>query len=281
MMLAIEFGSRQRGDFNLSSDKDILLLASSWEQITIETREHTLAGFSVSAFLFDKAVYLIKSGNLFFKHICDEGVLVFGSQDQYQALISQWHPANNYSKEIDENIDLLEVLTFAPSTYSGIIVIVDILISSVRNILIRRLADQGCYVFSWSQVFKEAQERGMIKNEDIQVFLIARYLKNQYRQGIVPVIPQSYLEYILNGAQRAFNISFKLKFARRMEMRSLPEKYCDGSYKQLRALELMCAEYGFHKSLGSLLLLTSQPAYFCANGPIKAYQRSKALSQSN
>ena len=107
----------------------------------------------------------------------------------------------------------------------------------------------------------------MIKKEDVLLFLTARHLKNRYRQGDMPHVSLSYLERLMDGAQRAFGIVRGFRFAGRTAIRSLPERFYDGTYKQLRALELMCAEYGFDGSLSTLLAWIRQPSYFCANGP--------------
>ncbi len=266
-MLTIEFGSSRRGDFDLTSDRDLLLIASDWEQITSETAKKTTEGYSVSAFLFDKAAYLIKSGSLFFKHICDEGVLVSGSEKNYRELFSGWRAAADYRDELYENIDLLEVIRFAPATPAGVAAIVDILISSVRNILIRRLACSGKYVFSWRNVLAAAEKRDIIKAEDVRLLLMARHFKNCYRQGIVASLPMTYLDALLEASSRACGIPLRLQFATRAELRLLPEKYGDRSYKQLRAVELMCAEYYFDSALKPLMTFVRRPAYFCANGP--------------
>lgn len=266
-MLSIKFGSRPRGDSDFLSDKDILLLASGWDQINIAMEEKAAEGFSVSAFLYDKAVFLTKNGNLFFKHICDEGILVSGSSEYFQWLISQWQASNNYYNEIYENLDLLEVICFTPQSNEGVIVAVDILISSVRNILIRRLANQGEYVFSWRKIFITACRRGMIKKEDVLLFIKARQLKNQYRLGKIPQVSLNYFESLLIAATRACGSALRQQFTYRAKLRSLPEQFVDGTYKQLRAIELMCAEYSFHQSTDTLLALVRQPAYFCANGP--------------
>lgn len=273
MMLAIEFGSGRRGDCDLTSDRDLLLIGTDWKQVTSEAAKKSADGFSISAFLFDKATYLVGTGNLFFKHICDEGILVSGSEDRYHGLIAGWQAASDYRDEVRENLDLLEVIHFIPQSAEGVVVAVDILISSVRNVLIRRLASCGEYVFSWSQVFDEAEKRCMIQRTDIPLFLAARHIKNRYRQGSIPALPVSYLEALLKASNRACGVTLKPRFASRVELRSLPEKYADGSYKQLRAMELMCAEYFFDKALDPLLSFVRQPAYFCANGPNIPLQR--------
>lgn len=276
MMLAIEFGSSKRGDGDLTSDRDLLLIGSDWEEIASESVRKSAEGFSISAFLFDKASYLVSSGSLFFKHICDEGLLVSGSKDRYQTLIAGWQAASDYRDEVCENLDLLEIIHFIPQSTAGVVAVVDILISSVRNILIRRLACSGEFFFSWSQVFAEATKRQMIKEGDVQLFLTARHIKNKYRQGCIPSLPSWYLEALLDAANRACGVTLKPRFAPRAELRSLPERFTDGSYKQLRALELMCAEYSFDQALDRLICLIRHPAYFCANGPNITLQRTSS-----
>jgi hypothetical protein len=273
MMLVVEFGSRRRGDYHFSSDKDLLVLASNWEEIKQETEKRKLQGYSVSAFLLGKASYLVKTGSLFFKHIADEGTLIWGPQHEYQQLISRWRPARSYDDDIAENLDLLEVLDFIPVSHFGFLVTVDILISSVRNILIRKLARYGMYIYSWNEIFQAAQKHGMIKVDDISVFLRARHLKNLYRQGDRQRVTLSFLERLLDGAERACGASLRFGFPGREEIRSLPERFDDGTYKQLRALELMCAEYSFDASLGVQLAWIRQPSYFCANGSNKPLAR--------
>ncbi|CAK8717009.1 hypothetical protein GCAAIG_06420 [Candidatus Electronema halotolerans] len=272
-MLVIEFGSGRRGDCDLTSDRDILLIGTDWQKISYESAKWCINGFSVSTFLFDKASYLASKGNLFFKHIFDEGVLVFGSEARYRELKDRWQAAADYWDEVRDNLDLLEVIHFIPQTSAGIAVAIDILISSVRNILIRRLACDGKYVFAWGKVFVEANKRQMIKKEDIHLFMTSRCLKNKYRQGFIQNLPLSYLEALLEASNRACGVMLRPNFAYRAALRSLPEKYLDGTYKQLRALELMCAEYLFDKSLDPLMSIVRTPAYFCVNGPAKSIRR--------
>ena len=62
----------------MSSDRDILLIASNWDQLAKEKALRTAEGYSVSCFTKNASSYLIETGSLFFKHVIDEGVLVHG-----------------------------------------------------------------------------------------------------------------------------------------------------------------------------------------------------------
>ena len=183
-------------------------------------------------------------------------------------------------REIEENLDLLEIMNFIPHTNAGCAAAVDILISSVRNILIRKLANHGEYVFSWEQILRAARRHGMIGSDDAPVFLAARHRKNLYRQGILPRTELGYLERLVEGADKVFESHTGCRFARRPVLRALPDRCGEGTYKQLRALELVCAEYEFDHSLGRLIAMVRQPSYFVANGPSRAMQRTSANGTS-
>jgi hypothetical protein len=268
-MFVVGYGSRRRGDYRKLSDKDVLLIASNWKKLSTEKSRWKREGFSVSCCTTNRATYLIRAGSLFFKHIIDEGFLLRGSCNDFDRLAKQWHPAGRYEDEIEDNLDLLEILHFIPKSNAGLSATLDIVISSVRNILIRKLASMGNYVFSWGGVLGTAVRRGLIKPEDIPVFLIARDMKNIYRQGIILNLSLTYIERLMEGAERAFGNSTKYRFAPRKYIQELPERYRDGTYKQLRALELLCAEYSFDLSLKLFLQWVREPSYFCANGPNK------------
>lgn len=266
-MLSIEFGSRQRGDSDRSSDRDILLIASNWEQLAKEKALRTAQGYSVSCFTNDTSSYLVESGSLFFKHVIDEGVLVHGSEMEYLSLTRKWSPAKNYQEEIDSNIDLLEVLDFVPETTGGIVAAVDIIICSIRNILIRKLAHAGIYVFSWKHVLDNAAEMGLICEESTKTFLLARAIKNLYRQGHIKPIPLSFVDHLVDGSKHVFDGRLNFNISTRSKIQTFTDKCCDGSYKQLRAMELLCASYDFDPSMQDYLNWIKEPSYFKARGP--------------
>ena len=177
-MLVIDFGSRKRGDFDLSSDKDRLIISDNWNEMINEKAAQQRNACSVSCFTMNRTQYLISKGNLFFKHIKEEGILISGSPEQYNNLMKLWEPAASYTNEIEQNLDILDLLAFTPRFRLGLTIAVDIIISSVRNILIKRLAALGIYVFAWGNIFQAAVSLGQIRENDKAIFFIARKIKN-------------------------------------------------------------------------------------------------------
>lgn len=264
-MLIIEFGSSKRGDLDSSSDRDVLIIGNNWHELSEERATRKRYGYSVSCFTRDRALYLVSTGNLFFKHIKDEGVLVSGPEEEYSQLMATWRPAASYTHEIEQNLDLLEVLAFTPHSHWGIAVAIDIISSSVRNILIRRLATFGIYVFAWEGILETAATFGQIRHNDVELFLFARRIKNMYRKGQLFGVGEAFLNDLSEAAARVFRIGNFVYFNSRKNIRSLPEQFLDGSYKQLRGLELLCAEYAFEPALARYSEWVKEPSTFCAS----------------
>lgn len=265
-MLAVEFGSRRRGDFKKFSDRDMLIIGDDCSNLNAEKKEKERQGYSVTAFSSTRARFLIKSGSLFFKHIFDEGELLEGRLLDFNDLKRSWTGKNNYEDEIEDNLYLLEVLKHLPSNNHGLVVANDIIITSIRNILIRKLAEYGLYIFSWEHVFNKSADFGLIRKEHIPVLLCSRVIKNAYRTGFIPRIDKGLFDKIVVISSHVFGKNGNVRFAGRREVFTLPAKCEERSYKQLRALELMCAEYQFHGSLDIYRESICNPSYFCAMG---------------
>ena len=64
-------------------------------------------------------------------------------------IFNSWVPRDHYNDEIESNLALLEIFKSIPNNKYAQNLINDILIISIRNILIRRIAEYGEYVFGW------------------------------------------------------------------------------------------------------------------------------------
>ncbi len=157
MNLAIGFGSRTRCDYDASSDRDLLLIGEFARGI----RPSTQPNKNIAEFTSAAALFLATRGSLFFKHIIDEGELLAGSPRDFLRLKAMWRPARDYDSEIASNLDLLELIELAPRGRRGVAVVADMLVSTIRNGLIRRFANDGFLYFrglgSWP---KHSEETG-------------------------------------------------------------------------------------------------------------------------
>jgi len=267
-MLVIEFGSKKRGDFSISSDKDMLLIGTNLAQLFEEKERRKIEGYSVSCMATNKAKYMVNQGSLFFKHIIDEGSLIEGNQGKHHEIIRDWKAAPNYQNDIDGNVELLEILSYVPKTSEGVLAATDIVTISIRNILIRKLASLGLYVFAWEKIASIAMKHNFITLNEKSIILHARQIKNFYRQGCEIQVSVFFLERLLEILGKILGNKINFHFGKKQEIIQLHEKCNNSSYKQLRALELLCACYGFSSSPPKFLNWIRDPNSFCtAKGP--------------
>jgi len=263
-VLVAEFGSRYNGIQDMYSDKDLLIVGTEWSNITEYSLRYELSGYSVSPFLESRALYLSSQGSLFFKHIINESSVICDKHKFLKKIKNTWEPRHNYNSEIESNIELLELLKYKPKTIHSLNFVNDLLIISIRNILIRKIAEQGQYVFGWDQIFKTSVRLGFLKERDIEVLKISKKLKNAYRSNVYLNISGSFIDEVLNIG--SYILNQKLKIGRENEKQVLksPETYQENSYKQLRALEFLCSHYSFDKSLSGYIKLIKKPNYTCS-----------------
>ncbi len=274
MTTLIEFGSRRHGCYDIFSDKDIYLLCSSLSNIAHEKDRLINQGYSVTVSTQSRAEYLASKGSLFIRHVFYEGIVIGGSSEKASAIKNRWVSSPSYEKEIEENTELLSVLESIPSTKESLAVVNDIIVCSIRNVLIRKLANIGIFVFSWKDVLSHSNMHNFIANQDVKIIYRARRYKNMYRSGIYPLIETSFLCAIEDLLRRVIDRDRKVKFGSHREILAAPEKLIEGSYSQLRAIELLCSHYQFHKSMKKYSMLAKDPAYFSAVGPNRALQRT-------
>ena len=128
--------------------------------------------------------------------------------------------------------------------------------------MIRKLAEFDLFVFSWRELSRLAVKHGFFNVYDQMIFLNARLIKNYYRSGYICQVSSYFLERLLESLNKIVKTSIRIRFAPKRETFHLDEKFKDGSYKQLRAIEILCAYYGFKSAPRDLLKLIKDPNLF-------------------
>lgn len=267
MMFVVEFGSKKRGDHDCTSDRDVLLLGDRGMEMEEHKARFTAEECNVSCFSITCARYLLSHGSLFFKHVIDEGSLIAGAVHEFERLTSAWKRARSYDCEIQSTVDLLELLSFTPLCSRGLTIGVDILVNCLRSILIRKLAKEGLYIFSWRGVLAHSSNLGFLPRDAERVVLYARMIKNQYRRsgqmtGELRLL-ESLAEIVRVTTGDGDRVP-RIQFSSRRNNGRLPERLPDHSYKQLRALEFLCAQYPSDPSLAPLERFFKEPNSFCS-----------------
>ena len=255
MTLAYLFGSRIRGDSNKYSDKDVLILANDWDNAKSVSDIYSQKGYEVSFHNIAKAKKLISRGSLFFKHIIDEGKLVIGKPSDSENILSKWSYSKNYQDQIDLNKNLFSVLRHLPKHPASNIVAVDLIIISIRNILIRKLAMRNTFEFSWNNIFMRAINIGLLNSSDLSTLVAARHFKNLYRRGDDLYIQEKFLSRLSQILSKICDEKIIFKYIDINVFKKRLEKFSDYSYKHLRYLELSTKLYPFDDSSQELYKL--------------------------
>lgn len=157
---------------------------------------------------------------------------------------------------------MLGILEAIPSTIEALATVNDIVVCSLRNILIRRLANKGHFVFSWKDVLSQSKSHNFINEVDANIIRHSRIYKNTYRLGLAPKLDGRFIEYLEEITRKVMDKKRRFKFGSHKEIIAAPEKAIEGSYSQLRTIELLCSHYHFHESMAKYSVLAKDPAYF-------------------
>lgn len=280
MNLVIEFGSKHHGCTDHYSDRDALLVYDSPDLVRAQRLELVRKGFSVTTLSYSAAHHLAKTGSLFARHVFFEGKPNEGHEAAIHNFKNAWTPSRRYAWEIESNMELLSVLDFTPASWESRATVVDILICSVRNVLIRKIAIRGDYYFSWPDIIGRSLRLGLIRKSDCRLILYARRLKNAYRARFIPKVSIPFLNALEDLCKRVIDPKRKIIRGTHREITSLPERYQEGSYAQLRAIELLCSHYSFDSSMARYTATTKDPNYFCRFGVSHAMARHLILTET-
>lgn len=262
-MIAIEYGSRHNGVSSRYSDRDLLLIHNDWLYTKGEKRKYQLLGYDVTVMNEQKAIYLATAGSLFLKHIIDEGKVISGDFDIYDKVSFLWKAKNDYQYEIESNIEVLELLGMLPGNKFSLLFANDLLITSIRNISIRKFAAQGIYVFAWEEIFKQLYYHGWINQAEIRMLLLSRKLKNAYRLKMYYDVEFSHISALIDILKKITKFDSRLRFCnRKSTILGLPDKFSERSYKQLRAYEVVCSFYHFRADITHVANMVANPSYF-------------------
>jgi hypothetical protein len=251
--LLVSFGSHARGEADSYSDADLLEIG------TVESNH-----LKTASTLFmprDQFLAASRTGSLFIKHVLSEGQLAGGASLDFATLKQSWQSAANYQIEIDENLDLLELLAHVSSNRAGLVVAVDLTICALRSVLIRRLAEQGEYIFSWTKLAERARSAGLIHPRGPALIQAARRVKNLYRSRNHVAVPHAFVSALIEAARPALGyIHFRVGGVVPYD---LPSRCPERSYKQLRAMELVRAAYPADQSIETWSSWIADPRSFC------------------
>jgi hypothetical protein len=262
-MFAVAVGSAARGDNDVTSDRDLVLIGDP-SFLDATSAKYSLHGWSVVSMTQGRFAFLGAAGSLFLKHVISEGRLLAGDATDWEAARTRWIARRDYLDEIEENLDFLKLLQYVPETCEGMTAAVDIIACSIRNILIRRLAAKGLFYFAWAEVLSHSSKVVSLPSGAWSAMAWARQCKNLHRSGRTFDIEARKLVELSEIFREVLGGELVRFSNRAARVERMVETFADYSYGQLRGYEMVVAHRPFDPAFLQMRPLLRKPSYFCS-----------------
>ena len=197
------FGSSSRRDSDRLSDKDYLIIDSRPEVRRERRFELEKTGWSVASYSWTRLASLARQKALFVQHLKLEALVVIDDAGRLRDVLNFYSPKSNYSIEVNQAGAVMLSVISGNTELSFTNWIFDVIAVNVRNLSILALANQGEYVFSYSDAMKRLAVVYDLPAHDVRQLLKLREIKARYRNGwYYSALPQWEVDQLLSSAQR-------------------------------------------------------------------------------
>ena len=180
------FGSAARGDHDIFSDRDLLIVSDDHLALRKLRAKYDSAGWSCTAYSWNRLQHAADQGSLFVQHLKQEAKVLRDPCDRLAVLLSNYSTKSNYKHEADGAASLLgKLLQDLPLCYAGPMWTLDVLSVGFRSLAVSKLADEGIYSFANSDIIGGLVKIGMIRQSEGYQLQSLREFKSLYRRGIV------------------------------------------------------------------------------------------------
>ncbi|MFK7049007.1 hypothetical protein FLACOL_01362 [Flavobacterium columnare] len=236
------YGSSTRENFDKYSDKDILIVAQSYNDLKALRTEYENQGFSVSAYTYSKLNFMSENGSLFIDHLVKESKIIFDNESKFSSILNNHKSKKPELKQFQENKKYFEILKFVPNSKKGFGWFCDCFYVGIRNYLILKSAEKGNFNFSYLTLLDEIKNEGFISEKDVKILRELRVVKRNYRERINNELPSKYfISKIVKIAKKldlltTVNISDEFEFQNFIESSLITDEY--NHYQKLRLIEM-------------------------------------------
>ncbi|MER9560673.1 hypothetical protein [Mesorhizobium sp. M0571] len=205
------FGSTSRGDNDVLSDRDILIVDDNVQALRYWSQKLEEDGWSVASYTFAKLEALSRMGALFIQHLKLEASIIADRDGRLSSLLRSFEPRRDYSRELAENCRLAALAGEVPPGSRGALLAADILYVATRNHGVLLLAERGIHCYSYSVLICALEDERLIPAGTSRDLASLRFLKCLYREG-----EAAHGEHIPEALDRALAALQAYQFPRRM-----------------------------------------------------------------
>lgn len=236
----LKYGSFIRGNSDKYSDKDILVVADTYNELNQLKSNYINLGWSVSAYTYDKLQYLAENGFLFVKHLIEEGQIVEDKNWRLKNILEKFQEKLDYQLEMAKASIFLNFVEKLPNNAISYSWLCDNLYITFRNYLIYKSALKNEFNFSYISLVNKLVSDDEISLKEANILNQLRVLKSCYRNDFQDIIPSK--EYVDSVISILNNIGLKIEITfsdKSLLFETNAFNKIDSSYKKLRYLELI------------------------------------------
>ena len=180
------FGSAARGDNDIFSDLDLLIISDNETILRQMKAKYSSAGWSCTAYSWSRLQHAADQGSLFVQHLKQEAKILSDPSDRLAHLLAKYSTRSDYKRESDSAASLLgNLIQHLPQCDVGPMWTLDVLSVGFRSLAVANLANHGIYAFSNSEMISGLSQIGIASKADGHHLSRLRRFKSLYRQGSI------------------------------------------------------------------------------------------------
>lgn len=201
------FGSMARGDHDLLSDRDLLVVSESNIPVR-QLEELRKNGFSPAAYTWSSLESLAKYQSLFLVHLKLESRIIKDHDLRLSDFLSRVNPSQDYSGIRRQSGALAALTSGVPKDANLLFWAADVLAVALRNYLVALAAESGVFIFSYGALIDYAYTIFNLDGEDRRLLQHLRTWKAAYRNKGIRTSESPSLEAI-QAVQRTISSIIK------------------------------------------------------------------------
>lgn len=177
------YGSRVRGDHDLLSDEDVLLIGSEEVRATASDQLRS-EGMSPSFYTWEQFYGLVGKGSLFVQHLKQESRIVVDTGGRLRGALRSFRPTEDLELRLQQTLHLLTLTGRAVDVPAAGLWALDVLAVTFRNFAIVRNAESGRFIFGFSDLVRSVSDNAGLSGAEQTLLLRLRKYKSEYRNKI-------------------------------------------------------------------------------------------------
>ena len=184
------FGSFARGDADVQSDVDILVVSNTWDNARPLVRRALNVGWHPTFFTWDRLAECARNGDPFVRHLQLESRILVDPDDRLSHVLSGFLRLPSYSSRLLKASEVFGALEYLPDHPGVILCLLDIAAVGYRSMAVARLADEGLDCFSTRSIHAGLSRVGALRRSDPDIYRELRRFKWIYRSRIMARPPR-------------------------------------------------------------------------------------------